>query len=114
MEYSVAQIVVPKSGAIVAVRHALPGNAGRCLSVAFSATVESPDKALAAAGISFNGGKDQTINRFVFSKPSYPRVAGGVNVNQKVLQGADVVGYVEDLQVSESYPYTVKIYFELV
>lgn len=113
MEYSIAQVVVPRAGVIVPVRHSLPGNVGRCLSVDFSASVASSDKALAAAGISFNGGKDQTVNKLVFNRGAYPRVRQGTEVKQTLLQGADVLGYVEDLQAGVTYPYTIKIYFEL-
>jgi len=113
MKFSIASVIVPRAGAIVHVHHRLPGDAGRCLSVGFTASKVSADKALAAAGISFNGGKDKTINQFVFNKGSFTRPYEGISVNQKLIQGTDVLGYVEDLSAGVVYPYTVKIYFEL-
>jgi len=92
----------------------LPGSAKYCIGYQISATQHHDTLAIAKVGVSFNGGREDTIiNDLLVRNPSNIRRRRiPLLQNIKLLQNAYVQGYVEDKGVV-GLPYTIKIYFHL-
>ena len=91
----------------------LPAKAAVCCGIHMSATTHHATQALAQVAVSFNGGKDMTINEQLVVKPhlatkSYPLV-----ISQPLDANTKVTGYVNDYGLAPAYPYDVMVYYTL-
>jgi len=91
-----------------------PGDVKWCIGYQISANKHHESLSLATVGISFNGARENTINRelFVHNPAAIRRRQIMLSQKQHILQNSFVKGYVEDKGVVPA-PYTVKIYFHL-
>ena len=110
--FHLTSISIPASGEIVRFSDKLPGDAKICQGVYLSADTHHDTKALANVAVTFNEGKDQTINQVLTVKSS-PRRADPLAIIQPLENNARVKGFVKDLGNASAYPYTVKIYYQL-
>ncbi len=92
----------------------LPGSAKYLIGYQISATEHDDKLSLAKVGVSFNGGRENTITTdLIVRNPSnLRRRTKLLHQHQKLLQNAYVEGFVEDRNVA-NVPYTIKIYFHL-
>ncbi len=92
----------------------LPGSAKYCIGYQLSATKHHDTLAIAKVGVSFNGGRENTItNDLIVRNPTNIRRRRiPLAQDLKLLQNAYVQGYIEDKGAIQP-PYTVKIYFHL-
>lgn len=92
----------------------LPGSAKYCIGYQISATKHHDNLSIAKVGITFNGGRENTIvNDLIVRNPvNIRRRRTPLSQHQKLLQNAYVQGFVEDKGVV-ALPYTIKIYFHL-
>jgi hypothetical protein len=112
--FLVKEVLIAKPNALVAFETKLPGEAKRVIGYLASATKSDDKLSIAEIGISFNGGRENTINRelIVHDASTICRRDFPLSQNQKLLQNAYVKGFVEDRGVVQP-PYSVKIYFHL-
>ncbi len=113
--FIVKEVTISTSGKLEQFEVKLPGDARHCIGYRLSANTFHSTKTLANIGISFNGGRENTIIRdLIVRNPSnIKRRTTLLPQRQKLLQNAYIKGYVEDLGNAPSYPYIAKIYFHL-
>lgn len=111
------EVEIPSANSVVQFETKLPGDAKRVIGYQITATNNhSVTKALATIGVSFNGGRENTIDRELIQRNPSSNVRRRVlplTQNQFILQNSYVKGYVEDHGEADTYPYDVKIYFQL-
>jgi len=112
--YILKEIIVEKQGQLIAFETKLAANAKRLVGFKISANSHHDTKALAIVGISFNGARQNTINKeLLVPKPSNLRSRSELlGQNMQLLPNSYAKGFVEDLGVA-TLPYTVKLYFKL-
>jgi len=112
--FLIKEVEISKSKELVAFETKLPGEAKRVIGYFISATKSDEERAVAEIGVSFNGGRENTINRelVVRNSVNHCRRKYLLHQNQGVLQNSYVKGFVEDKGVVDA-PYQVKIYFHL-
>jgi len=108
-------VSIPASGDIVSFQDKLPGKARKVISMIFSANAHHNTKALCNVGLTFNGGRNQEINQAIKEKDTGPQTKSHpILVFVSLEQNANVTGYIEDFGNASAYPYTVKVYYELI
>jgi len=108
------EVKINKANELVQFETKFSGEAKRVIGYFLSATKSNDKLALATVGISFNGGRENTINQdlIVRNPVNIRRRTQPLCQNQIILQNSYVKGFIEDKGVA-AVPYTVKIYFHL-
>ncbi len=112
--FIIKEVEISKQGQVVQFETKLPASAKNLIGYQISATKHHDTKALATVGISFNGARQNTINKelIVRSPVNIRRRTEALGQNMELLQNSYAKGFVEDLGIV-ALPYTVKIYFKL-
>ncbi len=92
----------------------LPGNISHVIGYHLGATISHASKPLATVGISFNGGRENTIDQdVVVHNTTRRRRRHILSQYQQIVKNSYHTGYVKDLGNAASYPYSVKIYLHV-
>jgi hypothetical protein len=110
---STQQVLILSAGSIVEIDHKLPGSARTCTGVSLGCSAVHSTKALARVGLGLNNGKDATYHRFVYNKGGKTSSMPGSFDPRCNIMPLYANGFVQDLNNSPTYPYTVFIHFEL-
>lgn len=107
-------VEVTSAGELKSFELKLPGSAKYCIGYQIAATKHDDKLSLAKVGVSFNGGRENTIitDLIVRNPSNIRRRTKLLHQHQKLLQNSYVEGFIEDRNVA-SVPYTIKIYFHL-
>lgn len=112
--FIIQEVAITAPGELKDFEVKLPGNITHVIGFHLGATIAHATKPIATVGISFNGGRENTIDQDIIVHNTTKRRRRHIlTQRQNILDNSYHFGYVKDLSNAASYPYTAKIYLQV-